>query len=147
MPRVPFPFLISPYLHTQHLSHDTVANIREKVLGHIFDLLYQKPEQKQSLLQLLVNKLGDPVRKVASKCIFFLLKLCPLICDEGMKRKRKRTQDEEREREKEKLEGEMEKLKGEMEKLKGVCGISEAKIDSTRGGMAGTTRAEITSRT
>eukprot|EP00731_Ephydatia_muelleri_P028352 Em0019g1225a len=58
-----------------HLSHDTVANIREKVLGHIFDLLYQKPEQEQSLLQLLVNKLGDPVRKVASKCIFFLLKL------------------------------------------------------------------------
>lgn len=46
------------------------------MVGHIFDLLYQKPEQEQALLSQLVNKLGDPVRRVASKTILLLLKLC-----------------------------------------------------------------------
>lgn len=58
------------------LSHDTVANIREKMLGCVFDLLYRKPEQEKELLSQLVNKLGDPVRKVASKATLFILKLC-----------------------------------------------------------------------
>ncbi len=60
----------------QGLLHDTVANIREKALGHVFDLLYRKPEQEQELLSQLVNKLGDPIRKIGSKCTLFLLKLC-----------------------------------------------------------------------
>ena len=46
------------------------------MLGHVFDLLYQQPEQEQLLLTQLVNKLGDPQRKVASKTVMFLLKLC-----------------------------------------------------------------------
>ena len=46
------------------------------MVGHIFDLLYQKPEQEQALLSQLVNKLGDPVRRVASKAMLLLLKLC-----------------------------------------------------------------------
>ena len=46
------------------------------MLGHMFDLLYQRPEQEQLLLTQLVNKLGDPHRKVASKTVMFLLKLC-----------------------------------------------------------------------
>lgn len=53
-----------------------MVHIREKMVGHIFDLLYQKPEQEQALLSQLVNKLGDPVRRVASKTILLLLKLC-----------------------------------------------------------------------
>lgn len=53
-----------------------VVHIREKMVGHIFDLLYQKPEQEQALLSQLVNKLGDPVRRVASKAMLLLLKLC-----------------------------------------------------------------------
>ncbi len=40
----------------------------------MFDLLYRKPEQERELLSQLVNKLGDPVKKVASKAGFFLLK-------------------------------------------------------------------------
>ena len=60
------------------LSHDTVANIREKMLGCVFDLLYRKPEQEKELLSQLVNKLGDPVRRVASKATLFILKLCKL---------------------------------------------------------------------
>ena len=59
-----------------------MANIREKVVGHVFDLLFQKPEQEQFLLSQLVNKLGDPVKRVASKAALFLLKLCKfaLLC-------------------------------------------------------------------
>ena len=60
----------------QGLSHDTVANVREKMVGHIFDLLYQRPEQEQELLSQLINKIGDPVKKIASKVILFVLKLC-----------------------------------------------------------------------
>ena len=60
----------------QGLSHDTVANVREKMVGHIFDLLYQRPEQEQELLSQLVNKIGDPIKKIASKVVLFLLKLC-----------------------------------------------------------------------
>ena len=64
----------------QGLSHNTVANVREKVVGHIFDLLYQRPEQEQELLTQLVNKIGDPIKKIASKVVLFLLKLCEFIC-------------------------------------------------------------------
>lgn len=63
----------------QGLLHDTVANIREKMLGHAFDLLYQKPEQEQELLSQIVNKMGDPVRKIASKASLFILKLCKIF--------------------------------------------------------------------
>jgi len=58
----------------QTLSHDPVFNIREKMLGVVFDLLYRRPEREQELLTQLVNKLGDPVKKVGSKASFFLLK-------------------------------------------------------------------------
>ena len=34
----------------------------------------------QNLLTQLVNKLGDPERKVASRAAFFLLKLRTLLC-------------------------------------------------------------------
>lgn len=49
------------------------------MLGCVFDLLYRKPEQEKELLSQLVNKLGDPVKKVASKAAFFLLKLGKII--------------------------------------------------------------------
>ena len=66
--------------HMQLLSHDTVAKIREKMLGCVFDLLYRKPEQEQELLSQLTNKLGDPVKRVSSKAILFLLKLGMEAC-------------------------------------------------------------------
>ena len=53
------------------------------MVGHVFDLLHQRPEQEQLLLTQLVNKLGDPHRKVASKTIMFLLKLCELTVELG----------------------------------------------------------------
>lgn len=59
----------------QAATHDPVEEIREKMLGHLFDLLYQRPEQEKRLLSVLVNKLGDPHRKVASRAVMLLLKL------------------------------------------------------------------------
>jgi len=54
----------------EKLLQDTLVNIRSKMLGTIYDLLSEKPEQEQILLSLLVNKIGDPDRKVASKAVY-----------------------------------------------------------------------------
>jgi len=56
-------------------SKDTLADIRNKVLGIVYELLQMKPEQEQALLSILVNKLGDPERKVASKASYLLREL------------------------------------------------------------------------
>ncbi|XP_020619929.1 CCAAT/enhancer-binding protein zeta-like [Orbicella faveolata] len=54
----------------EKLLQDTLVNIRSKMLGTVYDLLSEKPEQEQILLSLLVNKIGDPDRKVASKAVY-----------------------------------------------------------------------------
>ncbi|XP_022800825.1 CCAAT/enhancer-binding protein zeta-like isoform X2 [Stylophora pistillata] len=54
----------------QKLLQDTLVNIRSKMLGAVFDLLSEKPEQEQVLLSLLINKIGDPDRKIASKAVY-----------------------------------------------------------------------------
>ena len=56
------------------------------MVGHIFDLLHQRPEQEQELLNQLVNKIGDPIKKIASKAVLFLLKLCELKKKKGGKK-------------------------------------------------------------
>ena len=59
----------------QTFSKDPLADIRNKILGIVFELLQMKPEQEQALLSILVNKLGDPERKVASKSSYLLCQL------------------------------------------------------------------------
>jgi len=59
----------------QTFSKDPLADIRIKILGIVFELLHMKPEQEQVLLSILVNKLGDPERKVASKSSYLLCEL------------------------------------------------------------------------
>jgi len=59
----------------QNLSKDPLVNIRSKILGIIYELLSMKPEQEQKLLTMLVNKLGDPERKISSKTSFLLTQL------------------------------------------------------------------------
>jgi hypothetical protein len=51
---------------------DTLPFVKSKALSCIFDLLTEKPEQEQNLLALLVNKLGDLDRKIASKACYLL---------------------------------------------------------------------------
>ncbi|QRV98202.1 ribosome biogenesis protein [Ceratobasidium sp. AG-Ba] len=57
------------------LSLDTLPYIRTQTMSLIFTLLKEKPEQEQNLLRLLVNKLGDSDRSVASKASFHILQL------------------------------------------------------------------------
>ncbi|KAI9137197.1 hypothetical protein BKA69DRAFT_1099745, partial [Paraphysoderma sedebokerense] len=56
----------------ENLSHDTLHHVRHATVTIIFELLVTKPEQEQNLLRLLVNKLGDQDRKIASKASFLL---------------------------------------------------------------------------
>lgn len=47
-------------------SRDNLAFIKEKAVKAIYDLLRSNPEQEALLLSALVDKLGDPSRKIAS---------------------------------------------------------------------------------
>ncbi|KAL3897440.1 MAG: hypothetical protein SGCHY_003409 [Lobulomycetales sp.] len=59
----------------EQLSKDTLLHVKNKMLLYVYDLLAAKPEQEQNLLALLVNKLGDQDRKIASKSVHLLSNL------------------------------------------------------------------------
>ncbi|KAJ3051445.1 hypothetical protein HK097_007531, partial [Rhizophlyctis rosea] len=59
----------------EELSRDPLLHVKNKMLTYISDLLSSKPEQEQNLLALLVNKLGDLDRKLASKASHLLAQL------------------------------------------------------------------------
>ncbi|MCJ1273546.1 hypothetical protein MMC21_001339 [Puttea exsequens] len=56
-------------------SNDEVVFARGKAVDYVFQLLKDKPEQEANLLRLLVNKLGDSDKKIASKASFNILQL------------------------------------------------------------------------
>lgn len=53
-------------------THDTMLYVKRKCCQMLADLLCAKPEAEQVILRLLVNKLGDPERKLGSKITFLL---------------------------------------------------------------------------
>ncbi|KAF2003343.1 CBF-domain-containing protein [Amniculicola lignicola CBS 123094] len=55
--------------------NDEVQFSRNRAVMFVWELLKSKPEQEENLLRLLVNKLGDKDRKVASKASYLLLQL------------------------------------------------------------------------
>lgn len=55
--------------------NDEVVFARAKAVDYVFSLLKDKPEQEANLLRLLVNKLGDSDKKIASKTSFNILQL------------------------------------------------------------------------
>ncbi|KAF8581187.1 CBF-domain-containing protein [Ramaria rubella] len=57
------------------LSVDSLPYVRIQAMNLIFQLLRDKPEQEQNLLRLLVNKLSDSEKSVASKASHHLLQL------------------------------------------------------------------------
>ncbi|GES89188.1 CCAAT-box-binding transcription factor [Rhizophagus clarus] len=59
------------------LSHDVVIYVKLQILGIIFTLFMEKPEQESNLLKLLINKLGDNERKVASKTAYLIDQIFP----------------------------------------------------------------------
>jgi hypothetical protein len=54
-------------------SKDNLEHVKEKALKTAYELLARKAEAEAPLLSLLVNKLGDPNRKIASKTGYFML--------------------------------------------------------------------------
>jgi ribosome biogenesis protein MAK21 len=54
---------------------DEIEFSRNRALQMVWELLKEKPEQEENLLRLLVNKLGDKNKKVASKGSHLLLQL------------------------------------------------------------------------
>ena len=55
--------------------NDEIEYSRTRSLDFIYGLLKSKPEQEANLLRLLVNKLGDRERKIASRASYLLLQL------------------------------------------------------------------------
>ncbi|KFO82216.1 CCAAT/enhancer-binding protein zeta, partial [Cuculus canorus] len=54
------------------LSHDSLTAMKSRVLAVAHELLCNKPEQEKVLLVQLVNKLGDPQNKIATKASYLL---------------------------------------------------------------------------
>merc|ERR1719391_987805 len=54
------------------VARDTVEKTKLKALATVAELLGGHPEQEASLLERLVNKLGDPARSVAAKAMYQL---------------------------------------------------------------------------
>ena len=62
---------------------DEIEYSRMKAVDFVYGLLKEKPEQESNLLKLLVNKLGDRDRKIASRASYLLLQL--QVSHPGMK--------------------------------------------------------------
>ncbi|XP_051954531.1 CCAAT/enhancer-binding protein zeta isoform X1 [Xyrauchen texanus] len=54
------------------LAHDTVQATKMRALVTTYELLCNRPEQEKALLIQVVNKLGDPEYKIASKASYLL---------------------------------------------------------------------------
>ncbi|CAF1013413.1 unnamed protein product [Adineta ricciae] len=59
----------------QQIAHDPIGQIRTKAVSMLERLLSQRPEQEKRLLELIVDKLGDPDSIVASKTLHLLTQL------------------------------------------------------------------------
>ncbi len=55
--------------------NDELEYSRRRALTFVWELLKDKPEQEENLLRLLINKLGDPQKKIASRASYLLLQL------------------------------------------------------------------------
>lgn len=55
--------------------NDEIEFSRSKAVSYVYELLKEKPEQESNLLRLLVNKLGDRNKKIASRASYLLLQL------------------------------------------------------------------------
>ena len=59
----------------ENWCNDEVEYARSRAITYVWELLRDKPEQEENLLRLLVNKLGDTDRKIASRASYLLLQL------------------------------------------------------------------------
>ncbi|XP_007896659.2 CCAAT/enhancer-binding protein zeta [Callorhinchus milii] len=54
------------------MAHDTVAETKARALAAAHELLCNKPEQERALLIQIVNKMGDPQYKMATRASYLL---------------------------------------------------------------------------
>lgn len=59
----------------EECGNDSLAHFKQKTVKIMFELLVAKPENENALLAMLVNKLGDPDRKVSSIASYTLSQL------------------------------------------------------------------------
>ena len=64
--------------------NDELEFAKSRAMSYVYELLKEKPEQESNLLRLLINKLGDPVKKLASQASYLLMQL--LTVHPAMKR-------------------------------------------------------------
>lgn len=55
--------------------NDEIEFSRTRAVSYVYELLKEKPEQEANLLRLLVNKMGDNGKKIASRASYLLLQL------------------------------------------------------------------------
>ena len=55
--------------------NDEIDFSKSRAVSFVFELLKEKPEQESNLLRLLINKLGDPSKKIASQASYLLMQL------------------------------------------------------------------------
>ena len=55
--------------------NDELEYSRSRAISYVYELLKEKPEQEANLLRMLVNKLGDPIKKLASQTSYLLMQL------------------------------------------------------------------------
>lgn len=55
--------------------NDEIEFSRSRAVSYAYELLKERPEQESNLLRLLVNKLGDPSKKIGSRASYLLLQL------------------------------------------------------------------------
>ena len=55
--------------------NDELEYSKSRAISYVYELLKEKPEQESNLLRLLINKLGDPIKKVASRASYLLMQL------------------------------------------------------------------------
>lgn len=59
----------------ENWCNDEVEFARTRAVTFVYELLRDKPEQEENLLRLLVNKIGDTDKKIASRASHLLLQL------------------------------------------------------------------------
>ena len=67
----------------ENWCNDEIEFSKARAVSYVYELLKERPEQESNLLRLLVNKLGDPVKKIASQASHLLMQL--LISHPAMK--------------------------------------------------------------
>ncbi|GJJ14710.1 hypothetical protein Clacol_008977 [Clathrus columnatus] len=72
------PDVTDAHLSLENLATDSLPYVRTQAMHFIFQLLRDKPEQEQNLLRLLVHKLNDSEKSIASKASYHLLQLLQL---------------------------------------------------------------------